>query len=238
MSGPDRDGPDTDAAQERLLELLAERARTSAPAQRAALDAGIVSAAAALGLDPEEVASLTPQVVGSARRRPDLAGRFRVMRRGRDFLPFVFGLMLAPAIAGLGAPVLAAVGTALLVVAWVVRGRIRVAVFDIDAFGHIDLHRHGRIDWQAVQEVSFAYRYPWATPAGSLERTAGETAVVRFRLRDGRSLRLAQGQLFQIRPTRQPVGLHRLARFLRTRAVGAGLKVEKLPNGAWRATRS
>lgn len=230
---------DADAAQERLLRLLAERGRSGSPARRIELDAEIRSVGAELGLAPDELDALPPQLIETVRRPPDLMGPFRIYRRARDVMPFLIGLMLVPIGAGLGEPVIAALGLVLLAVAWVVRSRTRVAVFDIDALGRLDLGRHRTVDWYAVDEVTFGFRYAWATPKSSIHHAASETAVVRIRLRDGRTVRLAQGQLFQTRPPRRPIALADLGRFLRRQATAAGLKVEKLGggNGRWRAFR-
>jgi hypothetical protein len=230
---------DIEATQERLLEILGQRAHATTAARRAALEEEIALVAAELGLEPEEVESLSPNVVKTARRPPDLVGRFRIYRRGRDIMPFVIGVILMPILAGLGAREMAAAGLVLLVAVWVFRAWIRVAVFDIDEQGRLDLQRHGTVNWHEVEEVTFRYRHPWATVRRSIEREAGETAAVRIRVRDGRSLRLAQGQLFRVKPSREPIGLYRLSRFLKKQAGAAGLKVKNLPGGEgrWRAAR-
>lgn len=232
-------GEDKDAAQARLLELLTERAGVTSADRRAELDAEIATAGKALGLEAEEVASVTPEVVEAARRPPALLGRFRIMRRARDVIPFYLGVLLAAIVGGMGQPGVAVAVLAGLVVAWVWRSRVRVAVFDIDRAGHLDLHQYGRVEWRLVDELTFGYLYPWLAPEVGITKAANETAVVRIRMHDGRTLRLAQGQLFRIRPGRQPVGLNRLATFLRQQARAAGLRVETLPGGKgrWRATR-
>lgn len=233
-----------DAAHEQLLRLLAERASgppggTVAPDREraAARDREIEGLAAKLGLAPEELESLTPAVVAATRQAPEFAGRFRIYRQARTFLPFVFAFMLLALVAQMGQPLPAAAGLVLLLAGWIVRGRIAVARFEVDSDGRLHTGRHGQVDWYEVEELTFRYRRPWLSPRNRIESIAGTTAQVRIRRRSGDTVRLAQGQLFRIRPGRRPVHLADLSRFLRRQARAAGMRVEDLGDGRWRAYR-
>jgi hypothetical protein len=204
------------------------------------LDAEIAAAAAILGLEASELDALAPEAVEAQRRPPGLVGRFRIMRQMRNVMPFLIGVILMPIVSGLGQPVAAAAGLVLVVVGWLVHSRRRAAVFEIDQAGRMVFRNHGLVDWADVDQATFRYRYPWASVHGSLDRAAGETAVIRIHRRGRRPLRLAQGQLFQIKPTRQPISYHRFGRFLREQATAAGMEVKPSPGkkGAWSASRS
>jgi hypothetical protein len=231
---------DEHVAQDRLLELLAERQGSVPPERRAELHAEIAALAAVLGLEVSELDALTPGTVEAERKPPALMGRFRIMRRGRDIMPFVLGLVLAPMISALGEPEIAAAGLGVVVVGWFAHGRRRAAVFVIDHAGRMQFRRHGLVEWTEVDRATFRYRYPWMSVKGSLERAAGETALVRIYRRGQRPLRLAQGQLFQIKPKRQPISYRRLSGFLREQAKASGMTVQPLrgKKGAWSASRS
>lgn len=226
-------------AQRRLVEVLAERSRHPAGAlRRAQLDDEVAALGAVLGLDPAEVDDLAEVPPESLAGPPGLHGRFLIRRRARDVMPFYIGALLVPMVAGLSAPTLAGAGAAVLVVALVVHHRRRLARFDIDVLGRIDVRHAGRIDWDDVEAVSFRLRYPWL----SSRRPAlvkGLSAVVRIHRTGGRNLRLAQGPLWQIRPVRRPLSLDNLGRHLRDQAKAAGLSVEQLPGRreGWTATR-
>lgn len=187
-------------------------------------------------LDPEERASLTAEQIEGVRTPAALVGRFRLRRLARDVIPFWCGALLVPMFAGLGAP-LAAVGLALLLVAlFVWRERRVVRVIDIDEAGGLRLGRHGILDWGDVDVLDVRPSPPLLTPK-SRRPAAVWTLRARFTMRDGRTIRLAPGQLFQIRPRRRPLGIDQLARHLRRLARAAALTVTTTDEelGAWRA---
>jgi hypothetical protein len=226
-------------AQRRLVEVLAERSRQPAGGpRRAQLDDEVAALAAELGLDTAEVddlAAIPPEILAGP---PVLHGRFLIRRRARDVMPFYIGLLLVPIVAGLGASAAAGAGAAVLVVALVVHHRRRLARFDVDALGRIDVRHAGRIDWDDVDAVSFRIRYPWLSPRRPA-LVKDLSAVVRFQRSRSRDLRLAQGPLWQIRPVRRPLSFDHLGRHLRDQARAAGLTVERLPGrgDGWTATR-
>ena len=229
-------------AQQRLLAALAERARQPAGApRRAELDVEVAQLADELGLDPEEIEDLAgrpPAALAAPAGSSGLQGRFVIRRRARDVMPFYVGALLVPIVAGLGAPVLAGAGAAVLVVAFVVHHRRRLARFEVDAQGRLDIRGAGRIDWGDVTSVSYRLRHPWLSPRRpALAKDV--TAVVRIRRASGRDLRLAQGQLWQLRPQRRPLSFDNLSRYLRRQATAAGLTVERRRgrDEGWTATR-
>ena len=232
-------GAGREAVEAQLLELLAERERLASPARRAAIDEEIAGVAASLGLDPQEVEGLAPQVVEAERSPSDLTGRFRVMRLARDVMPFWIGLILAPILIGLGAPVPGGLLLVAVVVGFLVHARRRVAVFDIDALGRMEFRHHGPLEWADIAEITFALRPPLGFALGSLSGGPA-TLELRFRRCDGSTLKVAPGQIFQIEPTRRPLGYDQLSRHLRRAARRAGMGVEHTDRerAAWRAWRS
>lgn len=229
-------GRDDDRAHSRLRELLAERARTAASAQPHRLDHEIATLAADLGFAPEEVAALR-EVEVTAAGPPGLVGQFRIYRRPSTYLPFVFGVMLAAIVAQLGQPLIAAGGVGALALGWLVRGRFSVCRFAIDPQGRLSLGRHGQLDWYAVERVEFRFRRPWLA-GNTVAGHAGTTAQIRLRYRDGGTVRLARGQLFQIKPRRRPAHLADLGGYLRQQASTAGMTVRRLRGSShWLAVR-
>jgi hypothetical protein len=189
-------------------------------------------------LDPEERASLTDEQVAAVQRPPALVGWFRLHRLPRDVMPFWCGALLVPIVAGLGAPLAAAALAAAVIGLFVWRQRRVVRVFEIDETGAVHLGRHGPIDWGDVDDVVVRPTPPRFVPAAQRGYHVW-VLKARFRLRDGRTIRLAPGQLFQTRPQRQPIGIDQLARHLRRLARDAGLTVTTTDKdrGAWRAAR-
>jgi hypothetical protein len=230
---------DPELAQQRLLGLLGERAKHPTGSWRHELDARIAELTATLGLDPEEVESLTPQVVANERRPTELVGRFRVHRLAREIMPFWMGLIIGGAVVGLAGPVPGGAVIGLVVLAWLIRSQRRIAVFDIDEAGNIEFKNWGPVEWGAVREVSYHIRHPWFTPKGRRPFVVA-TAVVRIHADGRRTLRLAQGTLFQTKPTRRAMPYSRLSTLLKARAKSAGMKVQRTDKGeaGWRATRA
>lgn len=232
-------GAGREAAEAQLLELLAGRGRVASPDRRAAIDDEIAAVAAVLGLDPREVDDLANGVVAAERAPGALMGRFRVTRLAREVMPFWIGLLLAPMLAGLGAPVPGALLLVAVVGGFFVHARRRASVFDIDALGRIEFRHHRPLDWPHIAEITFALQPPLGFSLGSRPAQAGTTMQLRFQRSDGSTLRVARGQVFQIRPTRRPIGYDQLSRHLRAAARRAGMVVETTDStrAAWRAAR-
>lgn len=228
---------DEHAASARLLECLAERADGVSQRRRAELDREIDQLASTLGLDAEEVASLEPAAARPQRTTSGMVGRFRVHRLARDILPFWIGLIVGGAVVGLAGPIPGGTVIAAVVVLWIVRAKTRVAVFDVDEAGSIELRNWGRLEWPDVEEVSYHVRPPLFSGGDRLGRAS--TAVVRIKARGRRTLRLAQGMLFQTKPTRRVVTYDKLSKLLKDGARAAGLKIERTEKGkaGWRAHR-
>jgi len=201
--------------------------------------AGVDDADLFAGLDPEEIEDLSPEVLQEARTPPPLQGRFRIHRQARDTMPFLIGLALAPMFAGLGAPLAGLAIGVVAVVGFIVRSRRRVAVFEIDAAGRISFARRGPIDWAAVESVTYRIRHQLFEAKMRESHRGPSTGVLRVHFRDRPYLKLAEGQLFQIAPTRRAVGLHLLSRTVKAEARSNGLVVKgrKGERDAWEARR-
>lgn len=190
-------------------------------------------------LDAEEQAEATALEAEERRRTSDaaggLAGEINIHRQPQEIFPFVFALMLAPAIGGLGEPWMGIALAAVVVGLFLVHRARRRSRLLIDARGRLDVPGFGPVDWDAVRHLEVAYRYPFFS--NDRERPHGETLAVRFTFNDGRQLKLARGPLWRRRPRREPLGCYRLERWLRACAREAGMHIERTDERAWRATR-
>lgn len=192
-----------------------------------------------MGLDADERADADERLArerSPSRSGGDLpAGDFVVLRRASEIMPFVVGLMLAPIFVGLeqiGAG--AALAGAVIVAFFVHRAR-RVSRLRIGQGDSLSLPGHAEIDWASLRRIELRYRYPWGLARH--DRVHDETLQLRFELGDGRSVRLARGPLFRRTPTREPVGYHRLERWLKRRSEAAGMRIDRDGKRGWIASR-
>lgn len=221
-----------DEIQRQLDDALAERARLVARGQgegeRArSLTRTIGELAAALGLDPAEVADLGAHAEPApAGREHPLHGDYRVLRRPGGVILAFAGLVLAAIVAGLEQP-LAAAGLALaVVVLWVLFSARRVAHVRIGPSGELSLP--GKLDpvsFSELVKIEFAYRYPAGVP--EFRRAEHETIELRLHTARGAVVTLSRGPIWQIRPRRAPFAYSRLERFLLEQAQRSGMTVER-----------
>ncbi len=226
---------DADEAEFELEQLLERRGRRDGAHAR---EARIAELAAALGLDPEELAEIGPVELQAEKARDRMVGDFRVLRRFRDVAFLPWGLVVAAIVVGLGEPVVGIAAGAAVILLFVVRAVRRVARFTIDETGTFTVPSHLEpLDWSTLSTIDFAYRYPRFTSDRGIDRAAGVTMDLRLHLADGRRVKFARGALYRKRPTRSVVGIHNLERWLKARARAAGMKVERTSNESWTAQR-
>ena len=154
-------------------------------------------------------------------------------RPGWPILTFC-GVVVAGAVAGLGEPLGAGLLVAVIALVWILSsatrvGRIRVGDGRFALPGRLD-----PVDFDDVDVVEFAYRYPRATP--EVRKAAHETIVLRLHIPGRRMVALARGPLWRVRPGRAPMPYYRLERFLLQHVRAAGMTVERSTSG-WTARR-
>lgn len=224
---------DPSTIQLELEQRLAERGRTRGAAERAALEAKIAALAGQLGLDPAELADVTPESVAEP---GPLVGEFVVLRGFREVVFLPLGLVLALIVIGLEQVVIGVGIAALVLVLFFVQGSRRVARIRIDRSGGFSLPgRLDPLDWSKLVQLDFAFRYPAASR--EITRAAMETVDLTFRLADGTVVTLARGPLWRTSPRREPIAYVHLERWLAERARAAGMTIER-GRGSWTARRA
>lgn len=156
-----------------------------------------------------------------------VVGDLVIRRRARDWIWVWVLSLLAPIVWQLGQPIVGGGIAAGVVIAFFVHRARRVARLKIGADGSLVLPGHAEIDWSTLTGLLLEYRYPWG--AAAHEKAHDETLHVVFEQGDGTSIRLAQGALWRVRPTRARVGCRALDRWLKARARAAGMSIEGLP---------
>lgn len=231
-------GPDDP---ERRLRSLRERQAAAAAgghdsATLRRLVCEIAAEAGHLGFDPEEAAAIAAQIDAPATGPGhDMAGEYRVLRGAAEPILTFCALVIAGTVIGLGQPVIGALIIAAAIASWVIHGALRGARLRIDAAGAPGFPgRVERIEPADLVGIDFAWRYPpWIAEH---QKAASETIDLRLRLTGGRTVKLAHGPLWRIKPRREPVAFHRLERLLSVWARESGLKIERGEAG-WTARR-
>jgi hypothetical protein len=164
-----------------------------------------------------------------------MAGEYKVLRGSAEPILSFSALVIAAAVISLDQPIVG-VGIIFAVVAsWFIRSARRLARLRIDPASTFGFPGHvEQISWDEIVRIDFAYRYPWA--ASRLRRAAFETVILRLRLRGDRSVQLARGPLWRIRPQRAPIAYAQLERWLLAQARQTGMKIERSGN-SWTARR-
>ncbi len=205
-------------------------------AQAQALAREITAVAGRLGFDADEAAAIAGQIDAPASGPGHaMTGEYRVLRGSAAPILAFSGLVLGAAVIGLGQPTAGAGLIVAVLTLYILQGMRRVARIHIDAAGDLAFPGHSaRIDPAELQGIDFAYHYP--PGIAEHQKAAAETVDLRLTLRGDRSITLARGPLWRIRPRREPVAYVELERLLSAMAKAAGLKVE--PSGAgWTARR-
>lgn len=225
---------------ERRLRSLRERQAEAAAGHDSAtlrtLAREIAAEAGRLGFDPEEAAAIAARIDAPASGPGhDMAGEYRVLRGAAEPILTFSALVIAGTMIGLGQPVIGALIIAAAVASWFIHGALRVDRLRIDAAGAPGFPgRLDRIEPAELVRIDFAWRYPpWTAEH---QKAASETIDLRLHLTGGRTVRLAHGPLWRVKPRREPVAYHRLERRLSAWAREAGLKIERGESG-WTARR-
>ena len=226
--------PDPEGLEKRLRVLREQQADDP---HSPVLKREIAAVARRLGFDADEAAAIGNRIDPPA-SGPDhgMAGDYRVLRGPVAPILTFSALVIAGAVAGLGQPAAGALLAGLALALWFTSGARRVAHMRIEESGALAFPgRLERIEPDELVSVDFAYRYPrWIAEH---DKAASETVDLTLRLSGDRSIRLAQGALWRVTPTRAPVAWSQLERRLLAEARSAGLAVEPR-EGGWTARRA
>lgn len=223
-----------DTLREQQANLVATDQGDSPQAQTLARQ--IMTVASQLGFDADEAAEIAAKIDAPATGPAHaMAGEYKVLRGSAEPILSFSALVIAAAVISLDQPIVG-VGIIFAVVAsWFIRSARRLARLRIDPASTFGFPGHvEQISWDEIVRIDFAYRYPWA--ASRLRRAAFETVILRLRLRGDRSVQLARGPLWRIRPQRAPIAYAQLERWLLAQVRHTGMKIQRT-GSSWTARR-